>query len=106
MSAEELSQKATVDLPAVGKNRTKRRLVGIDAARGLALIGLMAIHLLPSEDELTHDPSLSFTLFHGNSAALFALLAGVGLALSTGGQTPHRGPRLSLDPPTRVQAGV
>ncbi|WP_260983257.1 hypothetical protein [Kocuria salsicia] len=26
----------------------KRRLVGIDAARGLALIGLMAIHLLPA----------------------------------------------------------
>lgn len=97
MSAEELSQKATVDLPAVGKSRTKRRLIGIDAARGLALIGLMAIHLLPSEDELTHDPTLSFTLFHGNSAALFALLAGVGLALSTGGRTPHRGPRLRAD---------
>ena len=35
--------------------RPTRRLVGIDAARGLALIGLMAIHILPSWNEETGE---------------------------------------------------
>ena len=37
--------------------RPTRRLVGIDAARGLALIGLMAIHLLPAWNEETGEAS-------------------------------------------------
>jgi Heparan-alpha-glucosaminide N-acetyltransferase, catalytic len=69
----------------------RKRLIGIDAARGLALIGLIAIHILPDQIEETGEPTLAFTLFAGDSAALFALLAGVGLALSSGGSNPHRG---------------
>ena len=69
--------------------QSRARLVGIDAARGLALIGLMAIHILPAENEDTGDPTLAWNLFYGDSAALFALLAGVGLALSSGGSQPH-----------------
>src|SRR5690606_17092001 len=57
--------------------RKKKRLIGIDAARGLALIGLIAVHILPDETA-GGDPSLAWTLFSGDSAALFALLAGVG----------------------------
>ena len=67
----------------------RARLVGIDAARGLALIGLMAIHILPAQNEETGDPTLTWDLFNGDSAALFALLAGVGLALASGGSQPH-----------------
>ncbi|XKH54920.1 heparan-alpha-glucosaminide N-acetyltransferase domain-containing protein [Citricoccus nitrophenolicus] len=74
-----------------------RRLVGIDAARGIALIGLVAIHLLPSWNEQTGEASLSWNLFSGHSAALFALLAGVGLGLGTGGRTVHQGRRLTAD---------
>ena len=66
------------------------RLVGIDAARGLALAGMMATHLLPAWNETTGDATLNWILFPGNAAALFALLAGVGLALSTGGRTDPR----------------
>lgn len=69
----------------------RKRLIGIDAARGVALIGLFAVHILPDTVEETGDPTLAYTLFAGHSAALFALLAGVGLALSSGGRTPHRG---------------
>jgi uncharacterized membrane protein len=84
--------------PAGGKPKQGRaRLVGIDAARGLALIGLMAVHILPDENEDTGDPSLSFNLFYGDSAALFALLAGVGLALASGGSRPHAGRRMAGD---------
>ncbi|MCW2134151.1 heparan-alpha-glucosaminide N-acetyltransferase domain-containing protein [Arthrobacter sp. VKM Ac-2550] len=97
MSADEVSQKSTVDPPATPSARAGKRLIGIDAARGLALIGLMAIHLFPSEDELTHEPTLAWNLFSGDSAALFALLAGVGLALSSGGSAPHRGKRMTAD---------
>lgn len=70
---------------------TRGRLVAIDAARGLALIGLTAIHFLPASDEETHEPNWSWILFAGDSAALFALLAGVGLAFGTGGRTRRQG---------------
>ncbi len=61
------------------------RLVGIDAARGIALIGMMAVHTM---DPLTEDgtASVAWSLAAGKSAALFALLAGVGIALATGGR--------------------
>lgn len=97
MSADEVSQKSTVDPPTAVKDRPKKRLIGIDAARGLALIGLMAIHILPSYREDTGEPTLTWQLFSGDSAALFALLAGVGLALSSGGRTPHRGRQMTAN---------
>ena len=75
--------------------RSKRRLVGIDAARGLALIGLMAIHILPSWNTETGEATWSWRLFSGDSAALFALLAGVGLALGSGGRHPREGRALA-----------
>ncbi len=37
------------------------------------------------------EPTLSHVIFSGRSSALFAVLAGVGLALATGGPTPRRG---------------
>ena len=77
--------------------RSTTRLVGIDAARGLALVGLMAIHLLPAWNEETGEASWSWRLFSGDSAALFALLAGVGLALTSGGRNPHQGRRMAAD---------
>lgn len=61
------------------------RLRGIDAARGLALLGMMATHVLPTfgaDAQLT--PTWVGLVFSGRAAALFAVLAGIGLALSTG----------------------
>lgn len=72
------------------------RLRGIDAARGLALLGMMATHLLPifgSDANLT--PTWVGLTFSGRAAALFAVLAGVGLALSTGKQCPLEGKALA-----------
>ena len=77
--------------------RPTRRLVGIDAARGLALVGLMAIHILPSWNEETGEASFTWRVFSGDSAALFALLAGVGLALTSGGRHPHEGKAMTAD---------
>jgi uncharacterized membrane protein len=71
------------------------RLAGIDAARGLALLAMMATHVLPTFES---DPQLTPTwvglAFSGRAAALFAVLAGVGLALSTGKQQPLEGSAL------------
>lgn len=77
--------------------KPRRRLHGIDAARGLALMGMLAIHILPSEHGDTGEPTLSFQLFYGDAAALFVLLAGVGLALASGGRNRHRGRRMTAD---------
>ena len=94
MSRAEKTAQSALDGALV---RPTRRLVGIDAARGLALIGLMAIHLLPAYDEETGGASWSWILFSGDSAALFALLAGVGLALTSGGRHPHLGRAMTAD---------
>nr|WP_304661281.1 heparan-alpha-glucosaminide N-acetyltransferase domain-containing protein [Arthrobacter sp. zg-Y844] len=61
---------------------SRPRLSGVDAARGLALFGMMAIHVLPAADEDV-EPTLTWLLFAGKAAALFALLAGVTLAFTT-----------------------
>ena len=72
------------------------RLAGIDAARGLALLGMMATHvLLTFERNAELTPTWVGLVFSGRASALFAVLAGIGLALSTGKQRPLQGPELS-----------
>lgn len=72
------------------------RLRGIDAARGLALLGMMATHLLPTfEANASLTPTWIGLTFSGRAAALFAVLAGIGLALSTGKQVPAEGRALA-----------
>ena len=70
--------------------RPAPRLVGLDVARCLALLGMVATHVLEAREQ---DGSLAFSqaLAGGRSAALFAVLAGVTLALMTGRTRPLRG---------------
>lgn len=81
-------------LPATGP-ASPQRLTGIDAARGLALLGMMATHIMPLYDAGT--PTFVGDTFSGRSAALFAVLAGLSLALYTGRTTPHEGGKLRSD---------
>ncbi|WP_426245566.1 heparan-alpha-glucosaminide N-acetyltransferase domain-containing protein [Nocardioides sp. LHG3406-4] len=72
------------------------RIVGVDVARCLALLGMMATHILEplgGDGELTTIQSIA----SGRASGLFALLAGVSLALVTGGARPHQGRRLHGD---------
>lgn len=66
------------------------RLVGLDVARCLALIGMVATHVL---DERSPGGGLAPMqwLAGGRASALFAVLAGVSLALMTGRREPTRG---------------
>ncbi len=77
--------------PPAPSGSADRRIVGVDVARALALIGMMGAHLLP---ELGPDGRVEpwFWFAAGRSSALFAVLAGVGLALATGGSAPRLTP--------------
>ncbi|HKY46354.1 MAG TPA: heparan-alpha-glucosaminide N-acetyltransferase domain-containing protein [Acidimicrobiia bacterium] len=66
------------------------RLIGVDAARALALIGMMSVHLLPGTDP-DGSASAAYLISSGRASALFAVLAGVGLALANGATRPPKG---------------
>ncbi len=68
---------------------TSRRIVGLDAARCLALVGMIATHTLVSTDE--NGVTAVQQLAGGRSAALFAVLAGVSISLMSGGTHPVTG---------------
>lgn len=75
------------------------RLVGVDVARGLALVGMMATHVVPAVVVLSSGPTGALVervhplhlVAGGRSSALFAVLAGVALALVAGRATPPSG---------------
>jgi uncharacterized membrane protein len=69
--------------PPVGTPPRRPRLAGVDAARGVSLLGMISLHALYEADAAGH-PTWSVTVFSGRAAGAFALLAGVGLAFVTG----------------------
>ncbi|CAM4407939.1 DUF418 domain-containing protein [Nocardia ninae] len=66
------------------------RLVGVDLARGLAVLGMYAAHVGP---EPGRGGVLGFAMevTHGRSSALFAFLAGFSILLITGRRVPKTG---------------
>src|SRR4051812_47891443 len=70
-----------------------RRIVGIDVARGLAVLGMMTAHVGP-DDHGPVPPGGFAQLADGRPAALFVLLAGLSLALLSGAADPVAGTRL------------
>lgn len=84
---------ATAAASSTAANGTKQqtpRLVGIDVARGIALVGMMAVHII-SASTAAGEVSLAWALASGKSAALFAVLAGTGLAFSSRSAKALRG---------------
>lgn len=70
--------------------RRGERFVGLDVARCLALLGMVSTHVLAP---VTPAGDISWTqdLAGGRASALFAVLAGVSLALLSGRRTPPTG---------------
>ncbi|WP_080793054.1 DUF418 domain-containing protein [Corynebacterium pacaense] len=68
-----------------GSERQMRgsRIIGIDVARMVALIGMILAHTLPTMDPETAEPTFVQIFAGGNASALFALLAGIGITLTT-----------------------
>ncbi|MFD2420855.1 heparan-alpha-glucosaminide N-acetyltransferase domain-containing protein [Amycolatopsis pigmentata] len=73
----------TTGAPTVADAIRSARLGGIDAARGIALLGIMAVHAL-ADTRPDGQPSWDFAIFAGRAAAAFAVLAGVGIAFLSG----------------------
>ncbi len=71
-----------------------RRIGGLDVARGLAVLGMFGAHLGDTGD-LGWDPATWRALVDGRSSILFATLAGVSIALLSGGRTPVTGRELA-----------
>ena len=70
----------------------RRRVTGVDLARGLALLGMMAKHIF--DDTTEHGPTATGLIASGRSAATFALVAGISVAFLSGGRRIlHGGPR-------------
>ncbi|WP_433505484.1 heparan-alpha-glucosaminide N-acetyltransferase domain-containing protein [Pseudonocardia halophobica] len=69
---------------------SKPRVVGVDVARGLALIGMMATHTFALRGEYG-SPSLVHVVASGRAVATFVLVAGVSVAFLTGGRTRPQG---------------
>jgi len=65
------------------------RVVGLDVARALALVGMMATHILPAFED--GEVTFSQQLAGGRASALFAVLAGTSIALMSGRTTPQHG---------------
>lgn len=61
------------------------RVVGVDVARGVALLGMMAVHVFATFGD-DGAPTAATTIAGGRSAATFALVAGVSLAFLSGGE--------------------
>ena len=70
---------------------TRSRIVGVDIARFVALVGMMATHILPGVQD--GQVTLAQQVAGGRSSALFAVLAGVSLVLVAGRRTPLEGRR-------------
>ena len=71
------------------------RLQGVDVARALALVGMMATHVGGIADQVDwSDPSTWAAVAHGRSSSLFAVLAGVSIGLTSGRSTPPGPPAI------------
>ncbi|MEU0026066.1 heparan-alpha-glucosaminide N-acetyltransferase domain-containing protein [Streptomyces sp. NPDC006335] len=71
-------------------NQAVPRIVGVDVARGLALLGMFSVHVFGAFDE-AGSPTPAWMFAGGRSSATFAVTAGLGLAFTTGGRRPATG---------------
>lgn len=84
-------------MPQAGRYRDRmQRIAGVDVARGLAVLGMFTAHLAPG-DAGSPWPRAAVQVADGRSAAAFVVLAGLSVALLSGGPHPVDGVR-------RVQA--
>ncbi|WCM55121.1 heparan-alpha-glucosaminide N-acetyltransferase domain-containing protein [Microbacterium sp. EF45047] len=76
------------------------RIMGLDVARAVAILGMIGAHLGDVPDAFRpDDPDSWGSVVHGHPSVLFAVLAGVSVALMTGGPAgpaPERLPSLRL----------
>ena len=94
-SAHVAGQSTETDHPASIPS-ARARIVGIDVARGIAILGMMAVHILEPGPFPWIDPIPDNweDVFRGRSSILFAIIAGISVALMTGRDRPVAGAQL------------
>lgn len=80
---------------SVDASAPTKRIAGIDLARGFALIGMITAHFGLTTDPELLDPGTWGGIVNGRSSILFAILAGVSLALVTGRTQVFTGQKLA-----------
>lgn len=86
--------------PGMSSKTKSSRITGLDTARGVAILGMIATHIFPliyvDATETNASPTWAGWVFTGVSSALFVVLAGVGLSILTANTTHVRATRLQL----------
>ncbi|MFK4482655.1 heparan-alpha-glucosaminide N-acetyltransferase domain-containing protein [Curtobacterium sp. AB7] len=78
-----------------GASASAARLQGVDVARAVALLGMMAAHIGGIAEQLDWvDPTTWSAVANGRPSALFAVLAGVSIGLTSGRTTPPGPPTI------------
>ncbi|WP_136706590.1 heparan-alpha-glucosaminide N-acetyltransferase domain-containing protein [Agromyces sp. H66] len=88
----------------VDAQRMPRRVEGVDAARGLALIGMFVAHVTPAV--ATPQVAELIAIADERPRLLFALTAGIGLGLMSGGARPIADGRSALRRQIAVRAVI
>jgi methionine-R-sulfoxide reductase len=70
---------------AAGGGARRRRIGGVDLARALAIVGMLAVHFGPTN--LSDAAGRLYALPHGRASILFVLVAGVGVSLLASSRT-------------------
>ncbi len=78
-----MSPAQAINTPPRGESKS-RRFYGLDAARAIAIIGMLAVNVGPrKESDETDVAVLLYDIPHGRASLLFMILAGIGLSLMT-----------------------
>lgn len=78
-----------------GASASGMRLQGVDVARAVALLGMMAAHIGGIAEQLDWtDPATWTAVAHGRPSTLFAVLAGVSIGLTSGRTDPPEPPTI------------
>lgn len=67
-----------------------RRIGGIDAARAVAILGMVMVHFGPFSPDTSDPVGWLYRTSYGRASILFVLLAGIGVSLLAGDRSPQR----------------
>jgi uncharacterized membrane protein YeiB len=75
----------------VASTTVASRILGIDMARAVAVVGMVMVHIGPEDVPGADLAAAAYRTSHGRASVLFVVLAGIGVSLLAGAQGPRRG---------------